>query len=153
MKVCIGGTFNILHNGHKQLINKAFKIAGTKGTVFIGLTTTEFSRNKINVKSFEERKRALAQYLSNKRFIKQAIIKLISDKYGPSINGNFDAIVVSQETVKTANEINLKRKEKGKKPLKIIQIPFVLAKDGLPISSSRIYNKEIDENGNILERD
>lgn len=153
MNVCIGGTYNILHNGHKQLINKAFKIAGKKGTVFIGLATTEYSRNKKNVKSFEERKRALVQYLSNKRCIKQAIIKLISDKYGPSIDGNFDAIVVSQETVKTANEINLKRKEKGKKPLKIIQIPFVLAKDGLPISSSRIYNKEIDENGNILERD
>jgi pantetheine-phosphate adenylyltransferase len=153
MKICIGGTFSILHNGHKLLINKAFEIAGKKGSVFIGLTSGNMLKNKRNVKSLEERKIALLEYLSEKGFLDRAIIKPIRDKYGPSIDGEFDAIIVSPGTVKTAEEINYKRRNKGKKPLKIIQIPFVLADDGKPISSSRINNKEIDENGNTLKRD
>ena len=153
MKICIGGTFSILHNGHKLLINKAFEAAGVKGSVFIGLTLGDALKNKRNVRSLEERKIALLKYLSEKGFLDRAIIKPIKDKYGPSIDREFDAIIVSPETVKTAEEINDKRRKKGKKPLKIIQIPFVLADDGIPISSSRIKSKEIDENGNILKRD
>ena len=140
MKVCIGGKFNILHSGHKQLINKAFETAGTKGSVFIGITSTDLTKNKKNVKQLEERKKVLEQYLSEKGFLNRTIIKPIVDKYGPSIDEDFDAIVVSPETIKTAEEINYKRKKIGQKPLKIIQIPFVLAKNGYPISSSRILS-------------
>jgi pantetheine-phosphate adenylyltransferase len=50
-------------------------------------------------------------------------------------------------------EINNKRVLKGKKPLKILKISFVLAEDGKPISSTRINRKEIDENGNLLYKD
>lgn len=153
MKVCIGGTFNILHSGHKLLINKAFETAGTKGSVFIGLTSKELIKNKKNIKALKERKKVLERYLSERRFLDRAIIKPITDKYGPSIDKEFDAIVVSPETIKTAEEINYKRRQKRKKPLKIIQIPFVSAKDGIPISSSRINNKEIDENGKVLKSD
>ena len=153
MKVCIGGTFNILHSGHKQLIKKAFETAGINGSVFIGLTSKNLIKNKKNVKPLKERKKGLEQYLSEEGFLDRTIIKPIIDKYGPSIDEEFDAIVVSPETIKTAEEINYKRRKKEKKVLKIIQISFVLAKDGMPISSSRINNKEIDENGNILKRD
>ena len=153
MKVCVGGTFNILHSGHKLLINKAFETAGTEGSVFIGLTSRELTKNKRNVKSLEERKKTLERYLSKRGFLDRAVIKPITDKYGPSIDEEFDTIIVSPGTIKTAEEINYKRRKKGKKPLKIIQIPFVLAEDGVPISSSRIKNKEIDANGKILKRD
>ena len=63
---------------------------------------------------------------------------------------DYDVIVVSPETFSTAEEINSKRIKLGHKPLEIIKIPFVLAEDGKPISSSRIYSKEIDIEGNIL---
>ena len=49
-----------------------------------------------------------------------------------------------------AEEINIKRIKLGKKPLIIFKIPHVLAEDGKPISSSRVRNKEIDENGKML---
>ena len=153
MKVCVGGTFNILHSGHKLLIDKAFETAGTEGSVFIGLTSRELTKKKRNVKSLEERKKTLERYLSKRGFLDRAVIKPITDKYGPSIDEEFDTIIVSPGTIKTAEEINYKRRKKGKKPLKIIQIPFVLAEDGVPISSSRIKNKEIDANGKILKRD
>ena len=153
MRVCIGGTFSILHNGHKVLIDKAFETAGKTGSVFIGLTSGDVINKKKNVKSLEERKKNLKQYLSKRGFLDRAIIKPILDKYGPSIDDEFDAIVISPETKKTAEDINHKRLMKGKKPLKIIEIPFLLADDGFPISSSRIQNKEIDVNGKNLKKD
>lgn len=152
MNVCIGGTFDPLHRGHKVLIKKALKVAGENGSVFIGITSREMLQTKKEVKSFEVRKRALEQFLS-KELPKNVTIEQIHDIYGPSVNGDFDAIVVSPETRSTAHEINEKRKEIKKKPLKVVQIPFFMAKDKLPISSTRIRNKEINENGNIVERD
>ena len=153
MKVCIGGTFNYLHKGHKWLIIKAFEIAGRKGTVFIGVTTGNLIKNKKSMKSLDERKNDLEKYLSKKGLIDFATIKPINNKYGPTLEEDFDAIVVSPETINTVKEINQKREQRGKKPLEIIKIPFVLAKDGKPISSTRIINKEIDEDGNVLVRD
>ena len=150
MKVCIGGTFDILHQGHKTLIEKAFEIAGTHGSVFIGVATGELLQQKNDVKPLDERKKSIERYLSNKGVLDQAIIQSITDKYGPLLDEDFDVIVVSPETVKTAEEINRKRKSNGKKPVEIIQIPFVLANDKKPISSSRIKKGEIDKEGNIL---
>lgn len=151
MKVCIGGTFDVLHKGHKLLISKALQTAGKHGLVFIGITTGKIIKEKKDIKAFEHRKKAVTQYLHRKKFSKNVIIKPIEDKYGPSINGDFDVIVVSPETLKTALEINKKRIQNGRDPLEIIQIPLVLAEDDFPISSSRVKKKEIDENGRVLK--
>ena len=153
MKVCIGGTFNQLHKGHKILIDKAIKTAGKKGYLFIGVTEGEITFTKKNVKPYEERKKAIRKYIEEKKTIPEIDIKPIADKYGPSINKDFNAIVVSPETRITAEEINIKRKKIGKKLLEIVQIPFVLADDGKPISSSRIEENEINKNGKILKID
>ncbi len=153
MKVCIGGTFNHLHKGHKLLINKAFETAGKQGQVFIGVTTGELTDEKRDVKSFEEREKTVEEYISKEKITVRYLIKPICSKYGPSIDEDFDAIIISPETRPTAEEINNIRKQKGKKPLQIIQIPFVLADDNIPISSSRIRNKEIGKDGRVLKRD
>ena len=150
MIVCLGGTFNPLHRGHKKLIQKAFDLAGSTGLIFIGVTSGELLKNKLNVKSFEQRKKSIDEYIFQKGFKIRYVIKPIFDKYGPSVEGDFDAIVVSYETKTIAEEINIKRKKIGKKSLKIIEIPFVLAEDGHPISSTRIRNNEIDEDGKII---
>ena len=150
MKVCIGGTFDLFHKGHKFLIRKALEIADEKGFVFIGVTDGEIIKNKRNAASFEERKKAIEQFLSEEKVSKNIIIQPIYDKFGPSVKKDFDAIVVSPETRATAEEINKERKKLQKKPLKIVQISFVLAEDNLPISSTRIQRREINENGRIL---
>jgi cytidyltransferase-like protein len=150
MNVCLGGTFFPLHKGHKVLLKKAFQVAGPKGSVFIGITSTAMAKKKGTFASFEKRKKIIEQFLSDKKVLKQAIIQPISDKFGPTLQGDFDAIVVSPETKPTAEEINRGRKLLGKKPLRIIVIPFVLSEDRKPISSSRIRQKEIDENGIML---
>ena len=46
---------------------------------------------------------------------------------------------------------NHKRIENRKKSLKIIKIDYVLADDNKPISSTRILNKEIDEDGKVMK--
>ena len=110
-------------------------------------------KKKKKIASFNRRKKLIEQILTEENVIDQAIIQFLSNKFGPTLNGEFDAIVVSPETQPTAEEINRKRKDLGKKPLQIIVIPFVLSEDGKPISSSRIRRKEINENGTVLKHE
>jgi pantetheine-phosphate adenylyltransferase len=152
MKVCIGGTFNILHKGHKKLIDKAFQIAGDNGIVFIGVVKGNLLKEKKFIKPFDIRVNSINQYLKSKEYSKHALIRPIYHIYGSAVDGDFDAIIVSPETIKNAEEINKKRVSKNKKSLKIFKIPYVLAEDGKPISSTRIYNKIIDEEGRVLSR-
>jgi len=153
MRVCLGGTFYPLHKGHKILLKKAFQVAGAKGSVFIGVTSAAMAKKKGKIPSFEMRKRSLEQFLVEENVQEQATIQPLSNKFGPTLEGDFDAIVVSPETKPTAEEINKKRKQLGKKPLQIVVIPFVLSEDKQPISSSRIRLKEIDENGTLLKQE
>ena len=150
MRVCLGGTFDILHKGHKKLIDVAFKTAGKKGFVFIGLSNIELLKNKKGTKDWEVRKKNLEHFILEKNYSSNFKIMSINDIYGPTLIDDFDAIIVSTGSEKNAKKINKKRNELGKKPLKIITIPYVLAKDGKPISTTRIKNNEIDEEGNIL---
>jgi pantetheine-phosphate adenylyltransferase len=153
MNICLGGTFYPLHKGHKTLLRKAFQIAGPKGSVYIGVTSASMAKKKKEIASFESRKQFIERFLVEENVIKQAIIQPLSNKFGPTLNGDFDAIVVSPETQPTAEEINRERKDLGKKPLQIIVIPFVRSEDGKPISSSRIRRKEINENGTVLKHE
>jgi len=150
MKVCVGGTFNIFHKGHKKLLDKAFQIAGKNGVVYIGLIIGKMLSKKHFIIPFEDRKREIKKYLKNGGYDNRAIIKPIHDIYGLAVDLDFDVIIVSPETIKNAEIINKERKKIGKKFLKIIQIPFVLAEDNKPISSTRIYNNEINKEGRIL---
>jgi pantetheine-phosphate adenylyltransferase len=56
MRVCVGGTFDILHKGHELLIDKAFQTAGKQGSVFIGITTGEIPKTKGNIWPINKRR-------------------------------------------------------------------------------------------------
>jgi pantetheine-phosphate adenylyltransferase len=153
MKVCLGGTFSSLHKGHKTLLRKAFQVAGPDGLVFIGVTSSAMAKKKGITASFNNRKQVIEQFLSAEKVLTQALIKPLKDAYGPALDGDFDAIVVSPETRSTAEEINEKRRKLRKKPLRIVVVPFVLSDDRKPISSSRIRQGEIDEKGTLLPQE
>ena len=92
-------------------------------------------------------------YLLDQNKIRRTIFIPIRNKYGLTLKENYDAIIVSPETKKVAEEINHLRKQKGLKQMKIILVPYILAEDGKPITSTRIIKNEIDENGKVLLRD
>ncbi len=138
-KVVVGGTFDILHEGHKAFLRKAF----TLGEVTIGLTSNIWAENikKRKVKNFKPRKKELEDFARKEFKVKPKIVK-IEDKFGPTLKEDFDYIVVSPETYPGAILINLKRKNIKKKPIKIVKIEFVLDEDGKPISATKILKKQ-----------
>ena len=147
-RAVIGGTFDTMHKGHKKIIDIGFTISKS---VAIGLTSDSFAnRFRISrVLSYSKREKTLREYL--KRFKKPFKIIKINDAYGFVTTGpDFDCIVVSEETLLRAEEINTIRFKKGLKKLNIIVVPLELAEDGKPVSSDRILKGEIDTEGRIL---
>ncbi len=148
-KVAVGGTFQYFHDGHAKLIEKAFEIA-EGGKVHIGLTSDEMLSKSHSVDNYEKRRAGLLQYIKKMGIPndKYEITKL-NDPYGPSLEEDFDCIIVSPETYPVALKINHIREEKGKKPLKIVYVEYVMAEDGIPISSTRIAKGEINRHGRL----
>ncbi len=148
----VGGTFDPLHDGHKRLLSRSFELAGQSGRVVIGLTTDQFASRKLHpVRPYSDRKQVLVDFIVSSGFGAKWAIEPLDDKYGSAIDADFDALVVSEETLAAATEINRIRKEHGKRKVDIHQITCVLADDGRWISSTRIYRGEIDEHGRMIQ--
>ena len=147
MKIILGGTFDIIHKGHITLIKKAFNLANKNDVVYIGLSDVKLIEEKISVKPYSKRKTNLENFIKNQKYEKNFEIIKITDIFGPTLNQDFDIIVVSEETYQNAVLINKERIKINKKPIKIVKIPYILAEDSKPISTTRIKNKEIDRFG------
>jgi pantetheine-phosphate adenylyltransferase len=152
MKVMVGGTFDPLHDGHRSLLSRSFALAGRDGEVVIGLTTDQFASRKLHqIRPFDFRKKELIAFITNQNFTARWIIEPLNDQYGSALDADFDAIVVSEDTLPVAMEINRLRCERGKKKVDIHQITCVLAEDGRWISSTRIWRGEIDVHGRLIK--
>jgi pantetheine-phosphate adenylyltransferase len=148
-KVAVGGTFQYLHDGHAKLIEKAFEIAGS-GKVHIGLTSDEMLQKSHNVDSYENRRVRLLEYIKRMGVPEEKYeVTRLDDPCGPTLEEDFDYIIVSPETYPVALKINSIREKKGKKPLEIVYVEYVMAEDGTPISSTRIAKGEIDRHGRL----
>ena len=147
MKVCLGGTFSHLHRGHEALLAMAFDVGDE---VFIGLASDAMADGKCHdVPSFALRKKELAAMCDRLSGGKTYEITEIEDEAGPAASGDFDAILVSEETLDGARRINELREVGGLKPLKILAIGLVSASDGRPISSTRVCSGEVGPDGTL----
>jgi len=151
-KVAVGGTFDELHKGHRELLTKAFEVGEY---VLIGLTSDEFVANMHKphkTASYAERFAELTAFLDKSGFKNRFEISQLINSYGLTLDKDgLDALVVSQETLKTGEAINKKRVEVGLPPLSIVEITLVPAENKKPISTTRIRAHEIDKNGHLLK--
>ena len=146
----MGGTFDIIHRGHLELLRGAFSISSK---VIIGLTSDEFARKKGKdpehdySQRYETLQDAIRENFPNSKY---EISKLEND-FGPAVlEKEVEALVVSSETSPKGEELNRLRAARNSPPVKVIIIPMILAKDGTRISTTRIKKSEIDSDGNIL---
>lgn len=148
MRVCVGGTFNVFHRAHEELLERSFGLAGPEGMVLVGLTSDRFAgKGRSGPRPYAERecelRRRLRRLGSNFEVIEIDTVK------GFAVDMDLDAMVVSDETKRNAALVNRARRAKGKRELEIVSIGRVLAQDGLLISATRVLASEIDGEGNI----
>ena len=148
VKVCLGGTFDIIHRGHELLLNKALDAGDF---IIIGLTTdarAKKGRENEDINSYSQREISLYNWLKSKNAEKRVSIVPLDDDWGPgALEEDINSIVVSEETQSVAKKLNTYRIEAGMPQLKVIVVPMLDARDGSRISSSRIRRKEIDSAG------
>jgi pantetheine-phosphate adenylyltransferase len=154
-KIALGGTFDRLHIGHRSLIDKALE-SGCKSIV-IGVVSDKLIHSKVLsvlIKPYNIRAKRVMEYIKRKsKEPLDIIIEPLNDPYGPTINDpEIDTIVVSEETLPRAVEINMIRTEHGLKPLNIIVVEIIKAEDGRPLRATRVRLSEVDENGKLLAR-
>src|SRR5579863_10347899 len=146
----MGGTFDIIHKGHMELLWGAFSISDK---VIIGLTSDELAkkRGKNPGSDYSTRYKKLETTIRKNFPNSKYMIAKLENDFGPAVlEKEVEALVVSDETESKGVELNKLRSAKGSPPVEIVVIPLVLAKDGTRISTTRIKKSEIDSEGNVL---
>ena len=154
-KVCVGGSFNILHAGHRRLLQASVREAAG-GEIVVGLTSDSLSLKGYVRPEFETRKRRVERLLAKLGALKTEVVRIDGD-YSPELAGErksrsaggFSVIVVSEETKETAAKLNRARVKNRLNPLRVVTVPFVFAADSLPIAARRIAAEEIDSEGRM----
>jgi pantetheine-phosphate adenylyltransferase len=150
--VATGGTFDKVHAGHRHLLEKSFELADE---VVIGLTSDAFVRKqgKVPQQRYGERHRRLEAYINRAFPGRRYLIAKLEDFFGPGIaSKEVEALVASPETAKKVALANSLRARRGYPPLELVIVDWVNAEDGKPISSTRIREGEIDEEGRLVSR-
>jgi pantetheine-phosphate adenylyltransferase len=148
--VAMGGTFDIIHKGHNALLERAFSVSDK---VIIGLTSDELAKikGKKLLHTYQQRFDELKKFIEKKFQNKSYQISKLDNDFGPAvIEGEVQALIVSDETVHKGETLNKLRKKRNLGSVKIVTVPMILAKDGKRISTTRIRGSEIDTEGNLL---
>ncbi|HEV2449395.1 MAG TPA: pantetheine-phosphate adenylyltransferase [Thermoplasmata archaeon] len=152
--VVLGGTFDHLHRGHRQLLATAF---GYGHPVWIGLTTDGYlaaHRKPLGsrIGTYARRRRQLRAYLRRQFPDARWRITPLADAVGRSDRPEVGVLVASVESRAGALEVNRRRRRLGMRPVRVRLIPLVTGDDGLVLSSRRIRAGLIDEEGRRLRQ-
>lgn len=141
--VAVGGTFDRLHCGHKELLKTAFK---TGEKVIIGITDAEMTLSKQMSKiilPFEKRKEDVINFLSENHWLERAEIVVLRDPYGPLLrNERIESVVVGPKV----DEAVIKKLERK---VAIIKCQNITSNDGDLLSSARIRLGEVSRTGSL----
>ncbi len=146
MIAAVAGTFNVLHDGHKALLERAFSLSDH---VRIGITTDRMAavaRTRIN--PYYLREKAVEEYLRSMN--REAEIFPIDDMYGPKDRMiDVDVLVVSEETFDNGRKVVEWRSGISDKVLELSVVSLVKRKDGNKISSTDIMDGICSRDGSI----
>ncbi len=149
--VALGGTFDLFHKGHEQLLENAF---GLGAIVLIGIISDKFVktlRKTHPIQPYKSRLQEIRRFLRKHGWTNRARTAPLMDSYGPAAKRkNLEALIVTADTLGSGRKLNLARKRSGLPPLIIEQVQLTKAEDGKPICSTRIRNGEIDRRGRLL---
>ncbi|KAL3793456.1 hypothetical protein ACHAW5_001631 [Stephanodiscus triporus] len=136
--VCVGGTFDGMHYGHRKLLTLAVSsVQPVTGRLLIGVTRDEMLSHKAyadRIPSLDERIAGVLDFIGNLAPGMKNRIRCvpISDEYGPpgqpvdsrvypGLANDFDALVLSHETLPTGRKLNAYRERVlGLGPLKLL---------------------------------
>lgn len=136
--VAVGGTFDGVHYGHRKLLTLAISsVLPNTGKLIIGITTDEMLQQKEYaeyIPPLKQRIQSVRDFVDDLAPGMKNRVKIvpIKDKYGPpgtdpgsnvyeGIENDFDALVLSHETLPTGNKLNQYRVDVlGMKPLMLL---------------------------------
>jgi inosine/xanthosine triphosphatase len=132
----VAGTFNVLHDGHKALIRRAFEVGDE---VRIGITSDRMaSAGRDAWVPMRIRRKEREDFVSG---LGEARIFEIDDVYGPDdVMDDVDVLVVSDETYDNGLKVNERRASRGLPPLELSVVPLKMSGLGEKISSSSILS-------------
>ncbi len=143
-KVAVAGTFNVLHEGHKALLDRAMWMADE---LYIGITSDKMAaENRTEIIPYYLRRKAIEDYVISKGEI--ATIFEINDIYGPpEIMDDIDILVVSEETKENGKLVSRMREKRGLKPLKLDVVSLYRDCDGNKLNARDIMSGNMSRDG------
>lgn len=148
----LGGTFDRLHAGHKDLLDSAVM---QSENLTIGLSTKKiYSRKMLSqiIEPYKYREDKIKEYIRSKNSNINLNIIPLNDVYGTTLEENdFDVIFVTDSTYDSAIDINGKRASLGMRKMEVNKVPLRKDENGEVISSERIRAGEINREGLVYK--
>jgi len=140
----IGGTFDRFHAGHRNLLMSALSECQS---IEVWVTVDSIAKAKDSrINPWKKRVKEIKQALDTES--ERLEFRELEDLHGPAPTHELaSAIICTSETLPECETINSIRQESGLPVLEIICASHTMCWDGIPISSSRIRNGEIDRFG------
>lgn len=144
----VGGSWDLFHSGHRYILSTAYE-RGSR--IDIGVASDSMLRDKLGEEpenSYRKRRNKVERFMRSLGHKNFQTLKL-NDIYGNAVNEG-EELLVTEDTIANGKKINAKRREKGIEKIDLLKIEKMKSVDGETISSTRMRNKEIDENGLII---
>lgn len=131
--VCLGGTFDHMHSGHRLLLTQAALL--TTRRMLIGVTSDALLTKKAyadQLETFEQRCLSVKEFLHRLKGPESLTIDIfaLEDPAGQAAtDDDLQAVILTKEVEKGGHFINDRRKENGKNQLEFAFVDMILVSD------------------------